>query len=380
MRQVHKAGEKMFIDYSGLTGKVIDKTTGAIEDADIFVAALGASGYTYAEASRDQTKPSFVNSHIHAFEYFGGVSGILVPDNLKSAVTLADRYDPDLNETFKDMADHYGAVVIPARPDKPKDKAKVELSVKLVQRWILARLRHRQFFCIAQLNEEIRVLLSEFNNKIIRYLGKSRKQLFHELDKPALSPLPQQRYVLKEFKYCRVNIDYHIQLKGSYYSVPYQLIGREVEARYTATCVDIYHENKRVAFHKRLYRKGSYSTHKQHMASSHRAYAEWTPSRMIRWAKTFGPNMEKLTETILTQKPHPEMGFRTCLGILKAAKRFNDTEAVELTAQKMLQLRSYRVKHFTSIVNNKTYLDQAKGQTLSLPVDHENLRGATYYR
>ncbi|MCG2714742.1 MAG: IS21 family transposase, partial [Candidatus Marinimicrobia bacterium] len=198
MRQIHKAGEKMFVDYSGLKWKVTDPKTGIVEEVDIFVGVLGASGYTYAEANRDQTKQSFINSHNHAFKYFGGVTEIIIPDNLKSAVSKASRYDPDLNETFQDMAEHYGTVILPARPYRPKDKGKVELSVKLVQRWILARLRHQTFFSIEELNEAIWFLLDDLNNRKMKKLEKSRKQLFEELDSPALKPLPVYSYELRE--------------------------------------------------------------------------------------------------------------------------------------------------------------------------------------
>jgi len=379
MRQIHKAGEKMFVDYSGLKWKVTDPKTGIVEEVDIFVAVLGASGYTYAEASRDQTKQSFINSHNHAFQYFGGVTEMIIPDNLKSAVTKASRYDPDLNETFQDMAEHYGTVILPARPYRPKDKGKVELSVKLVQRWILARLRHQTFFSIEELNEAIWSLLDDLNNRNMKKLEKSRRQLFEELDSPALKPLPVYPYELREFELCKVSIDYHIELLKCYYSVPYQLVGKDLDVRFTATVVEVFYQHKRVAFHKRFYRIGAYSTQKEHMASSHRVYAEWTPSRLINWALSFGKNMGELVETIMEVKPHPEMGFRTSLGIINTAKKY-DKEAVELAARKMIELKSYRVRHFRSILKNKTYLTARKQSDLTLPQKHENLRGALYYK
>lgn len=229
MRQVHRAGEKTFVDYSGLTMEFFDKESGEIREAEIFVAVLGASGYTFAEASCDQKKGSFIASHINAFEFFGGVSEILIPDNLKSGVTRADRYEPLLNESYQDMAAHYGAVVIPARPYTPKDKPKVELSVKLVQRWILARLRHRQFFSIEELNEAIRELLDSLNRRPMKKFAKSRYDLYLELDRPALKPLPAHPYRLRQFKVSRVNVEYHVEVEKSYYSVPYQLTGKEVD-------------------------------------------------------------------------------------------------------------------------------------------------------
>ncbi|MFQ5454013.1 MAG: IS21 family transposase [Candidatus Zixiibacteriota bacterium] len=378
MRQVHKAGEKMFVDYSGLTMDIINSNTGEVTQAEIFVACLGASGYSYAEAGMSQKKASFINSHINAFNFFGGVTAILVPDNLKSAVIRYDRYEPKLNESYRDMADYYGTVIIPTRPYKPKDKAKVELSVKLVQRWILAKLRNRQFFDIHELNQAIRPLLTELNNRKIRLLGKSRRELYEELDKPALKPLPPEKYHYHEFKLCRVNIDYHIQLEKCYYSVPYRLAGKEVEVRYSDFTVEITHQNKQVAIHNRLHHPGAYSTIKEHMASAHRAYAEWTPSRMISWSKSFGINTQVLIETLLTKKPHPEMGFRSCLGILNSAKGV-DTDIVEAVSKKMLTLNVYRVSSFRSILKNKTYKKEKPTLAITPINNHENVRGEEYY-
>jgi transposase len=380
MRQVYKAGEKMFTDFSGLKGEVTDPETGEIIKVDIFVAALGASGYSFAEAYRDQSKQSVIQAHNHALSYFEGVPEIIIPDNLKAAVTRADKYDPDINATYQDMADHYGAVVIPARPYRPKDKPKVELSVKLVQRWILARLRHQIFFSIEELNKAIHSLLKDLNNRKIKKLAKSRRELYDELDRPALKPFPQRAYILREFKVCLVNIDYHIELKKTYYSVPYQLVGKEVEARYTDTTVEIFYQRKRVAVHRRFHRIGACSTQSEHMASAHRVYAEWKPSRLINWGLSYGKHTGELIRAIMVNKPHPEMGFRTCLGILNTAKHCKDRECVELAARKMIELKSYRVKHFKAVLKNKTYQTSDGSNPLIPPSCHENLRGANYYQ
>ncbi len=380
MRINHKAGEKMFLDFSGLKWNYIDKESGESIEVDIFVATLGASGYTYAEATMNQSKPAFIATCVNAFEFFEGITEILVPDNLKSAVTKANLYDPKLNETFQDMADHYGSVVIPARPYRAKDKAKVELSVKLVQRWVLARIRHRQFFSLAELNQAIFELLGYFNSRIIKRYGKSRLELYQELDKPALKPLPSRRYVYREFKTCKVNIDYHVEIDGCFYSVPYQLAGRRVSAIYTINNIEIYHNNKRVALHVRRYKKGSFATKEEHMASAHRAYAKWSPSRLINWARTFGEHTQKLISEILQSKPHPEMGFRTCMAILNTAKKHNDLQAIELTSKKMLALKCYKVKHFRDILKNKTYNDTQDQSVKLYPVIHENVRGHSYYQ
>jgi len=381
MRQTHKAGEKLFVDYSGLTMEIIDPKTGEISKAEVFVAALGASGYSYAEASMSQQKHDFIASHVRAFEFFGGITEVLVPDNLKSAVTKTNWYDPDINESYQDMADHYGTVVLPARPYKPKDKAKAELSVKLVQRWILAKLRHRQFFSLHELNEAIWELLEDLNNRKMRHLNKSRRELFEELDQPVLKALPNRTYLYRDSKDCKVSIDYHIQLAGDYYSVPYQLAGKVVRARYTSTTVEIYHENKRVAVHPRGPGKGIAATQAEHMASAHKAYAEWTPSKLIGWGKGHGPYTGKLFEEIMMLRPHPEMGFRTCLGILSGAKG-QANSCIEAVSKRMLELKLYRVKHFKNILSNKSY-EQALDEPLEMtPPDsyHENVRGKKCYR
>lgn len=378
MRQVHKAGEKMFVDYSGLRMDIIDRRSGEVRKAEIFVACLGASGYSFAEASMSQKKACFINSHSNAYYYFDGVVEVTVPDNLKSAVTKFDWYEPTINRSYQDMAEYYGTVIIPARPCKPKDKAKVELSVKLVQRWILAKLRNRQFFSISELNQAIRPLVDELNNRKIRLLGKSRRELYEELDKPALQPLPPEKYRYHEFKLCRVNVDYHIQLDKCFYSVPYQLVKKEVEVRYSDYTVKIFYQNKRVAVHNRFHHPGAYSTDKDHMASAHRAYAEWTPSRLINWGKSFGIYTQMLIETILTKKPHPEMGFRSCIGILNTAKGVQ-TDIVEAVSEKLLRLNSYRVSSFRSILKNKTYLNQKQPLALTPQNSHKNVRGEDYY-
>jgi len=343
MRQTHLAGEKLFVDYAGTSIPYTDPITGVVHKTALFIGVLGASGAVYAESSPDQSTPSFIQSHIGCFHYFEGVPKILVPDNLKSAVIKADLYDPQLNSSYRDMAEYYGAVIIPARVRKPKDKAKAELGVLLVERWIVAALRNRLFHSIDEINQAIWDLLDRLNSKMIRGLGKSRHELYQELDKPALQALPAEPYILREMKQCRVNIDYHIQLKGAYYSVPYQLAHREVTAIYSARTVEIYHDNRCVASHVRQTCKGAVSTQAEHMASSHRVWAEYSPSRLIGWGARYGPFMKRLIEDILISKPHPELGFRTCLGILNHAKGVESHFALEMTAQRMLELKSYRV-------------------------------------
>lgn len=378
MRQVHKAGEKTFLDYSGLKVDITDPQSGETYPAEVFVAALGASGYTYAEASADQTLESYIDSNIHAFEFFGGATQILIPDNLKSAVTKADRYEALLNESYRDMAEHYGAVIIPARPYTPKDKPKVELSVKLVQRWILARLRHRQFFSIEELNRAIRELLHDFNRRKIKKFGKSRYDLYLALDLPALKALPARPYRLRRFKIARVNVDYHVEVGKSYYSVPYQLIGKVMEIRYSQTLVEIFYNNKRITIHARLHQAGAYSTQPEHMSAAHRAYADQTPERLVAQAAHFGEKTKQLVEAILLKKPHPQMGVRSCVGIFKAAGHLS-SEVMEAVCARMLELESFKLEHFKSILKHKTYLPKQVPAATTPSGDHENIRGEHYY-
>jgi len=381
MRQVHKGGEKLFIDYSGLKGKISDPESGEVCEVEIFVCTLGASGYTFAEAAPNQKLHTFIDSHINAFDYFEGTPQILVPDNLKSAVTKADRYDPQINETYQDMADHYGCVVIPARSYKPKDKSVVELAVKLVQRWILARIRNEVFLSIESLNQRIRELLIAYNHKKIRKLGKSRYELFIELDKPALKGLPIRHYEWKCFKYTGVNADYHIQVEGAFYSLPYQLNGKEVLARYDLRSVEILYNNKVVALHARLFEKGRYSTQPAHMPPSHQRYALLSPSVLINAAMDIGPYTGDLIRKVIEEDKHPQKGCRCAYGILRAARAHKNDQEVELASARMLQMGIKRLLHFESILRRKAW-NLKEGEEILLPEvdgDCDHLRGGSYY-
>ena len=381
MRQIHKAGEKLFVDYSGLKGEITDRMSGRKTLVDIFVATLGASGYTYAEASTNQRLESFMDSHVNALEFFEGVPQILVPDNLKSAVTKAHRYDPLINGSYQDMADHYNTVVIPARPYSPKDKSKVELAIKLVQRWILAKIRNEIFFTVLELNKRIRDLLDYYNGKKIKKLGKSRKELFLELDKPALAALPAVRYEFKNVRWRRVNLDYHIEVEGSYYSVPHQLTGKEVLAKYNQRVVEISYNNKIISLHPRLCEDNQASTNKEHMPDSHRRYAEVSPSSLIEQAKAIGLKTGRLIHKIISEDKHPEKGYRSAYGILKAARKHKNDKEVELASAKMLAFDIKRVFHFESILKRKTW-QIGEDETILLPQINpgsENIRGNEYY-
>ena len=289
MRQRHPAGERLFVDYAGLTIDVIDPETGEVCAAQLFVATLGASNYTYCEATWTQGLPDWIASHERAFAFFGGVPAQVVPDNLKSGVTRACFYDPEINRTYADLAAHYDTAVIPARPHKPKDKAKVEAAVLLAERWILARLRNRQFFSLAEVNAAIRPLLAALNDKVSRHLGASRRELFEQMDKPALKPLPVEPYVYAEWKQCRAGLDYHVAVDKHYYSVPYQLLKKALWARITARTVEVFHVGQRVASHVRTSGNGQHSTQRDHMPAHHKFREDWTPQRIQARAARVGP-------------------------------------------------------------------------------------------
>ena len=382
LRQEYRAGEKLFVDYAGQTMEITDPETGEIRETQIFVATLGASNYTFAEATLSQDLPSWIQSHVHVFEFFQGVTEILVPDNLKDAVTRSCRYEPDLNASYRELAEHYGAVIIPARVAKPRDKAKVESGVLQVERWVLAPLRHRTFFSLADLNEAIQKQLEFLNNRPFEKLQATRKSLFETLEKPVLKPLPIHRYVFAEWRTARVNIDYHIEVDRHYYSVPYQLIHEKVEVRLTEAAVEVFLKNQRIASHLRSHLPGKYSTLPEHMPKSHQKHLQWTPSRLIQWARTIGPQTQKLLAFILENRPHPEQGYRSCLGVLRLKKRYTP-ERLEAACARALVFKAYSYKNVESIL--KSGLDQqplpvTSAQTPLSRVEHSNLRGREYYQ
>ncbi|MFH1753426.1 MAG: IS21 family transposase [Candidatus Omnitrophota bacterium] len=377
--QVHKAGEKMFVDYAGHTVPIHDRLTGKIRQAEIFVAVLGASNYTYADAAWDQSLPNWIGSHVRSFEYFGGVTKAVVPDNLKAGVSRACRYEPDINPTYHDMAVHYGTVIMPARAGRPKDKAKVEAAVQVVERWILAALRNRTFFGLSELNRAIRELLIRLNEKPFKKLDGCRKDWFEGIEKGALKGLPDKPYVFSEWKKARVNIDYHIELNGHYYSVPYSL-GREkeLEVRYTDRTVEIFYDTRRVASHLRDDTRGRHTTLGEHMPKSHREYLEWSPSRIINWAKTIGEYSAKVVETILTSRGYPEQGYRSCLGILRLAKRYSP-ERLEAACKRAVAIRGLSYRSIESILKNGLDKHELPELTPQGAIAHENIRGGGYF-
>lgn len=379
MRQNHRAGEKLFVDYAGQTAPVIDPTTGEIREAQIFVAVMGASNYTFAEATWSQKLPDWIHSHIRAFEFLGGVPELVVPDNLKSGVTKAHRYEPDLNPTYQDMASHYGVSVVPARVRKPRDKAKAEGGVLIVERWILAALRHRQHFSLGQLNASIRELLTLLNQRPFRKLPGHRQEHFETIDRPALQPLPAEPYTYAQWKKARVHMDYHVAFEGHYYSVPCSLVKKEVELRVTEYTLEAFYRGQRVASHQRSVHKGRHTTVTAHMPEAHRQAGEWTPERLVKWAAKTGPATEQLIIKALGHRKHPQQAYRACLGILRLGKAYSE-ERLESACQRALMLGSYRYKSIESILKHR--LDEQPldiQEELSLPDEHDNIRGPAYY-
>ena len=379
MRQTHRAGETMFVDYAGQTVPVVNRDTGELREAQIFVAALGASSYTFARASWTQSLPDWIDAHCRAFTFFGGVTETLVPDNLKAGVTHPHRYEPELNPTYTDMATHYGVVVLPTRVAKPRDKAKVEVAVQVVERWILARLRHQTFFNLDDLNRTIAELLVSLNERAFKKLPGSRRTLFEELEQPALSPLPSSPYVFATWKKVRVNIDYHIEVERHYYCVPYQLVKLQLDARISAHTVELFNRGKRVASHRRSNLPGRHTTIAEHMPRPHREYAEWTPKRLLEWAQQSGPQTAQLVSHILTSRRHPQQGFRSCLGILRLGKTYS-SQRLEAACQRALTIGSTAYKSVESILkHNLDSQPLPKSAAPSLPLDHDNLRGPDYF-
>ena len=380
MRLTHRAGEKGFVDFAGRKPQIVNRATGEIVSGELFVGALGASSFTYAEVVPSQELPHWIAAHVRMFEFFGGVPSILVPDCLKAAVTTPCRYEPLINRTYQDLASHYDTAIIPARPHRPRDKSKVEAAVQVAERWILAALRHQSFFSFPAMNEAIRPLLAALNDRPMKHLGASRRELFERLDRPALKPLPPNRYEMAEWKTCTVNIDYHIAVEHNYYSVPHQLQGDSVEARVTTSVVEILLRGRRVASHRRRYGRGEYSTIPEHMPASHRAHSEWSPSRLIAWAEKSGAATGRVAAEILRTRRHPEQGYRGCLGLMSLSKRYGHAR-LEAACAKAERLRSpsyQTVKNILGAGVEAVSLEEPSEPTQRLPL-HDNIRGAAYF-
>ena len=379
MRQDHRAGEKLFIDYSGKRPVIWNRETGEAEEVELYVAVLGASNYTYVEATRTQKLADFVMSTIRALEYFGVVPEILVPDQLRSAVSGPDRHDPEINPTYAEMAAHYGTAVIPARPRKPRDKAKVENGVLIAQRWILACLRNRRFYSLDDLNEAIGELLERLNTRPFVKLEGCRRSAFEALDRPAMRPLPATRYQLATWKRARINIDYHVEYDGRIYSVPNQLVGKAVEIRATTATIEVLHAARRVASHARSYGpKGTTVTDPSHRPKSHQAYGDWPPSRVIGWAENIGPHVAEVVRKILAARPHPEKGYRSCLALFRDVKRY-DPGRVDAACRRALEIGAPTRQSVAAILHRSLDRIAVEPPPNKPSVPHELIRGGDYY-
>ena len=380
LRQEYRAGEKMFVDHAGPTVPVVVRETGQILEASIFVAVLGASNYTFSEAVWKRDLPSWIGSHTRAVEFFHGVTTVTIPDNWKTAVKNPCYYEPDLNPTYRDWAEHYGTVIIPARVRKPKDKAKVEGGVLLVERWILAALRKRTFFSLTELNEAIRELLVKLNLRKFRKLDTTRAKLFEELERPALKPLPPTPFTFAEWKVARVNIDYHVEIDRHYYSVPYQHVHEQVDARFSEKTVEIFLRGQRIAAHIRSYVPGKYTTLKEHRPPKHQDL-EWTSSRITERGREVGPSTANVLARIMQDRKYPELGYRSCLGVLRLGKRYS-SERLEAACRRALEMNACSYRSIKSILEKS--LDREPLEPVVIPAAHTevhaNVRGSDYYK
>ncbi len=378
MRQNHKAGEKVFVDYAGMKVDVYCRYLMEIREAEIFVGSLGASSYTYAEATWDQTMRNWLDSHVRMYRFFGGVPEITIPDNLKAGVTKPCRYDPVINKSYHDLSVHYGTTIIPARPKKPKDKAKVEVAVQIVERRVLAPLRNRKFLSIEELNEAIGIGIAELNEAPMQKTKISRSKLFETLDGPALKPLPDVPYRYAEWKRASVNIDYHVELDKHYYSVPYRYIKEYVEMRHTNRTVEIFFKNKRIASHVKSGLIGHHTTLPEHMPESHRGM-EWSPSRLINWAEKIGGNTKNMVTAILDSRKHVEQGYRSCLGILRLSKHYSP-ERLEKACKRAMHIGASSFRNVNNILKNGLDKHELEQENDAHPIQNPNIRGKKYYQ
>ena len=382
MRQVHKAGEKCFVDYSGKKPSIVDAKTGVRTPVELFVAVMGASNYTYVEATATQRSADWIASHVRLVEFLGGTPHAVVPDQLKSGVVIASRYEPGIQRTYEEWSQHYATTILPARPIKPRDKAKVEGGVLIAQRWILARLRNVTCFSLDELNEHIATLVADLNSRVMKRYGKSRRELFEELDRPALTALPCDRFIHGDWSKAQVRLDYHVPVDHHDYSVPYQRATDEVEIRLSKAMVEIFYKTKRCASHVRSFEYGGVTTNLEHLPVSHRKYAEDSDAGFETWAATIGPSTLALVRVILIERPHPEHGLRSCRGLKSLARRYTP-ERIEAACERALVAGARSYMNVESIL--KCGLDQqplpeaVSSDELPPSLDHENIRGADYY-
>ena len=377
-RREHVGGEQMQVDYAGMKVRITDPKSGKVSQAQVFVAVLPASNYTYAEAQESANQCNWNNGHVRAMAFFGGVPRIVVPDNLKTGVKKPNYYEPEINPAYQALAEHYHFVVLPARVRKPRDKGKVENSVQNVERWVLAPLRHRTFFSLAEANQAIRNQLELFNNRIMKLSGRSRRQEFEEIDRPNLRPLPKTAYEYAERKTARVNLDYHVEFEHNLYSVPHNLIHQEVEIRATERMLEIFYQGKSVAVHLRGHRRGRFFTQSAHMPANHQFLEQVNASQLVQWGTAIGPQTTALIQATLKSRPFPEQAYRTCLGILSLSRKYAP-HWVETACQTLLESRTCSYAALKAELEWLTEHAPATAEPEALPA-HENIRGHNYYR
>jgi transposase len=375
MRFEHRAGDKCFVDYAGQTAEVIDRTSGEIRQAQVFVAVLGCSNYTYVEASWSQALADWLGAHVRALAFFGGTPAALVPDNLKSGVDRAHRYDPDLNRAYAEFAEHYGVAILPARVRKPRDKSKVETAVQIVERWILARLRDRQFFSLAELNAAIDQLLIELNERPFQKLDGSRRSRFIELDRPALKALPPRAYEYAQWKLAKVHPDYHIEVDHAYYSVPHKHIGERVEVRVSARMLEIFAKRQLIASHIRLFKRGARATIDAHRPANHRAIIDTTIERLMQRAEAIAPSVAQVLAEQFNRKRHPEEALRAAQGILRLAQDFSPAR-LAAACERALMLKACNYRSVRALIVTPP---TESGDARQLSLVHENVRGPEYF-
>jgi transposase len=381
MHLEHKAGDKLFVDFAGKKLAITDRTTGMVRPVEVFVATLGASNLTYVEGAMTQQKHDFINVNVNALHYLGGVPRAIVPDCLKAGVAKGDKYEPEINPEYHDFARHYGTTILPARPYKPRDKAMVEGAVKIVYSWIYARLRDRIFYSLEELNRAIREELEHYNGRKMQRYGQSRRELFEEIEKTALQPLPAERYEVREYKQLKAQFNYHVYLKEDkhYYSVPYRLRGQQIDVLFTASAVELYHNNVRIAFHKRDRAKYGYTTVPEHMPPNHRWRDDWNAEKLIGWAESIGDEVKTVVEVVLASRQHPEQGYKTCLGILNLAKLFGNVRLAS-ACRRAIDYERYSYRMIKNILQNNMdmLIEEPTLFDKTVPL-HENIRGCDYY-
>lgn len=379
MRQEHKAGEKTFLDFGDSPLKIIDRQTGQETRTKIFVSVWGASNYLYAESSLDEKLATWISLNIHALEYYGCCPRAMVPDNLKSAVSKASRYEPDINPTYAEFAEHYGTVIFPARPYRPKDKSRAENGVKLAKRWILFRLRNQTFYALRELNQANRLLLADFNSRLMKKMKKSRRELFELWDKPHALLLPEKRYEYAEWKKAKVQFNYHIAYDNHNYSVPYTFVHKEVDIKATVSLLEVYCHGKRICSHTRSYREHGYTTVREHMPERHIKYLEWTPERILNYAGKYGPAVQALVQEIMAQRKFPEQAYKACLGIIRLENVYS-ADRLNLACRRALDYKASSYRSVENILKNGLDKQTPLSKSPSFNRQHENIRGADYYR